>query len=311
MYHANIAKKTTTLLSVMLIMAGHSLIAGNAATQISFSTQPANITVGTSITNLVVQLKDKNGINAAQSGVAISLALNKIAGLAGSTNAVTDNTGKAKFTNVMVLTAGTSVSFQASGTGLKSATSSGFNVSKAATSTTLTTALNPALTNQMITFTAAISAGGNGSVKPVGSVQFKSNGTNKLGGTITLTNGIATVTVLAVTVGKTNTPVTAIYSDAAGNYNPSTNTITQMISTAARVPKPGIMSLAPSSTHRGWFNATLTGGTTNTTYVIQASTDMIRWVSIFTNSTGTNGIISLVDTNLVAYPARFYRAYAP
>ena len=80
--------------------------AASAAYKLTFTTQPANTTVGAKLTSVVVQLKALNGTNVPQSGTAISLTLNKGAGLAGTTSVTTDAGGKSTFTNLSVTMAG-------------------------------------------------------------------------------------------------------------------------------------------------------------------------------------------------------------
>ena len=52
------------------------------------------------------------------------------------------------------------------------------------------------------------------------------------------------------------------------------------------------------------FQARLLGlvGLTN---IVQASTDLVSWTPVFTN---TAGVVSFVDSNSPAYPHQFYRA---
>jgi hypothetical protein len=52
-------------------------------------------------------------------------------------------------------------------------------------------------------------------------------------------------------------------------------------------------------------------GSTNQTYVIEASLDMHNWTSISTNSTDSNGLFTFVDSDATNYPSRFYRGFAP
>jgi hypothetical protein len=54
------------------------------------------------------------------------------------------------------------------------------------------------------------------------------------------------------------------------------------------------------------FRAMLVGSA-NTNYIIQASSNLVNWISIATNSS-PYGIISIMDTNAQNYPGRFYRA---
>jgi len=52
-------------------------------------------------------------------------------------------------------------------------------------------------------------------------------------------------------------------------------------------------------------------GSTNQTYVIEASFDMINWTSLSTNVTDSTGIFTFVDSDANNYPSRFYRGVAP
>ena len=181
-------------------------------------------------------------------------------------------------------------------------------VTPAATAAQLTTTINPALTNQNITFTVKV-APLVATILPLnGTVQFKCNGTNKLGNAVSLTGGQATLTALAGSLGKGNVVITAEYSDPSRNFNTSTNALSQTIVTPT-APPPCKMSLAPAFAG-GKVTANLSG-TAGTTYVIQASTDFVHWTAISTNVADASGVVSLVDSNAAAYPSRFYRAYSP
>lgn len=283
---------------------------GNSNGKLDFVTQPADTSVGVAITNLMVQLSDKNKATGSLSGVTVVITLKKGIGLEGSTNAVTDDSGMACFANLVVLTAGHGNSFQASAAGFKSANSSAFNVSASATSVSLFTSLNPASPDQMITLAATISPVAQANAKPVDMVQFKSNGGGLMSGAVALTNGVASLAVPAASLGLTNAFITAEYSDPANNYYPSTNTLIQKIILTPLVAKASRLMVEPAGKHPGWFTTSLIGAT-NLTYIIQASTDMLHWVSFATNFTDQNGFISLIDSNAAAFPMRFYRAYAP
>jgi len=181
-------------------------------------------------------------------------------------------------------------------------------VTPAATAAQLTTTINPALTNQNITFTAKVAPLVAAMLPLNGTVQFKCNGTNKLGNAVSLTGGQATLTALAGSLGKGNVVITAEYSDPNGNFNASSNVLSQTIVTPT-APPPCKMSLAPAFAG-GKVTANLSG-TAGTTYVIQASTDFVHWTAISTNVADANGLVSLIDANAAAYPRRFYRAYSP
>ena len=70
----------------------------------------------------------------------------------------------------------------------------------------------------------------------------------------------------------------------------------------ARAP---VITVQPR-TESGLFHLTMTG-LTNRNHIIQASTDLVTWVSLTTNNV-TNGELDFMDTNLIGSSARFYRA---
>jgi hypothetical protein len=95
----NSAPKRAVAMFITILMNSFSILGATTASQLIFTAQPASTVVGVSITNVVLQLVDKYGTNVAQSGVAITLTLNKT-GLTGTTNLTTDASGKAAFTNL-------------------------------------------------------------------------------------------------------------------------------------------------------------------------------------------------------------------
>jgi len=70
-------------------------------------------------------------------------------------------------------------------------------------------------------------------------------------------------------------------------------------------PRPPVMTVQPR-TESGLFHLKMTG-LANRNYIIQASTDLVAWVALTTNSV-TNGELDFTDTNQVGSSARFYRA---
>jgi uncharacterized repeat protein (TIGR01451 family) len=89
---------------------------------------------------------------------------------------------------------------------------------KAATTTTITSSVNPSDLNQSVTFTATVA----GVLTPTGTVQFKDNGSN-LGAPVALnSSGVAQLTTSALTAG--NHTITADYSGDA-NLLASTGTL--------------------------------------------------------------------------------------
>ena len=176
-------------------------------------------------------------------------------------------------------------------------------VTKAGTVVAVVSGLNPALTNQNIIFTATVSPVAPTTATPAGTVQFKGNGVN-LGSPVALVGGQGSLTVSGAALGTGSSTITAEYSDAAGNFNNSTNGLTQVVNNPAPAPVACKICIAPPQA--GCVNASLTG-TPGQAYVLQASTDMIHWTSISTNVADANGRLSLIDTNAGKFPSRFYR----
>ena len=179
-------------------------------------------------------------------------------------------------------------------------------VVSAGTVALVTSALNPARTNQNITFVTRVSALNPGVPAPSGQVRFKCNGTNSLGAPVSLTNGATTVVIPAAIIASSSSVlVTAEFSDPAGNFNSSSNTITQTIVISTPPPSIGKVSITPPK-FDGTLQATLTG-TPGQAFVLEASSDLIHWTPVSTNIADTNGIATLVESNAIAYPSRFYR----
>lgn len=69
-------------------------------------------------------------------------------------------------------------------------------------------------------------------------------------------------------------------------------------------------TLLPQGFTNGYFQLKLSS-TSNTTFHIQASTDLATWSTIGTTNTGTNGVLWFRDTNSPTHTNRFYRAVWP
>lgn len=93
-----------------------------------------------------------------------------------------------------------------------------FNIAKAATTTAVSSSVNPSATGQNVTFTATVTSTAG---TPTGTVQFKDGGAN-LGSPQTLNAGVATFATSTLTTG-----VHAITADYSGdvNFNVSTGTL--------------------------------------------------------------------------------------
>jgi hypothetical protein len=105
-----------------------------------------------------------------------------------------------------------------------------YQVNKAATVTTVTADVNPSVVGQAVTFTARVGAVTPGAGTPTGFVQFK-DGTTALGGALTLTDGVATLTWSSLAVGPHT--VTAVYGGDENFLNGVSAAHNQVVNRAA------------------------------------------------------------------------------
>jgi len=99
-------------------------------------------------------------------------------------------------------------------------------VSKASTSTLLTSSGNPSIAGQSVTFTATVSAVSPGSGTPTGTVTFKDGSTTL--GTATLASGKAAFTTSALSAGSHS--ITASYAGDSNFFPSASSTLTQNVS---------------------------------------------------------------------------------
>ncbi len=181
-------------------------------------------------------------------------------------------------------------------------------VTPADTAALLLSNVNPARTNQNITFVTRVSSRTPGSVPPNGQVRFKCNGTNALGNPVTLTNGATTLVIPAASLANSSVVVvTAEFADPSGNFSSSSNSLSQIIVVAN--PTIGQVSITPPKAD-GTFQASLVG-TPGQTFVLQASTDLVHWINVSTNVADATGVISIVQSNAIAFPSRYFRGMMP
>jgi hypothetical protein len=138
-------------------------------------------------------------------------------------------------------------------------------VSLLATTTTLSSDINPSATGQLVTFTA--------SVTPVatGTIQFQDNGTN-LGGPVLLAGGSAQFMTSALALGTH--PITATYSGDAQHASSISQELMQIVGAAGDADL--IVTVSPSGTPQ-----TVVGATQMITYTINNGGPSSAFNSVF------------------------------
>jgi len=130
-------------------------VAGSAS-HLTFVQQPSSVGAGALIAPpITVQLTDSTGNSVAQAGVAVTLTLNpaagRLAGLTGTTTAVTSASGLATFADLRIATAG-SYQLTALGTSLVSAQSNPFTITAGAPASIQATGGTPQTTTVLAPF---------------------------------------------------------------------------------------------------------------------------------------------------------------
>jgi len=105
------------------------------------------------------------------------------------------------------------------------------------------------------------------------------------------------ITISGFCPGKT-------YYFSATTYNSAGNESSFSSETSYTIPSVQA-TLGNVARANGQFSF-LVSGNTGSNYVVQASTDLVNWTSIATNTAP----FTFVDTNMVAYSQRFYRTGA-
>ena len=117
------------------------------------------------------------------------------------------------------------------------------------------------------------------------------------------TNGILTWTNTASAVPSTN-KITITVSDNNSPPLGATNSFTVII----KLPNPPQLTRLLAAANG--FQFTL-NTVSNTTWRIDASTNLSTWLPIFTNLAGTDGTLQFTDLLATNFPNRFYRAVFP
>ena len=133
-------------------------------------------------------------------------------------------------------------------------------------------------------------------------------GTN-VGGTVTCNlAGIASGAASTVTLTVSPSVAGALLNNASivfpeTDLTPADNSA-QLLTTALNAPRP--LLTGKSAAGNGAFQLTVTG-LAGQPYVVQTSTNLVGWSSVFTNVVPSGGSFIFTDS-ISVYPARFYRA---
>ncbi|MHB8524377.1 MAG: immunoglobulin domain-containing protein, partial [Limisphaerales bacterium] len=169
------------------------------------------------------------------------------------------------------------------------------NVAGSATSgaAVLTVNVPPSITTQPHSQTASLGASASFSVTAVGTeslhYQWRLNGMDLLGAT---NAALVLNRVQAVNSGD----YTVIVSNSVGAVTSTRATL--VVETSVQ-----LISLGESGS--GFFQIKLFG-TTGSSYVLQASTDLLNWASVLTGTVAQTSL-TFTDTNSVSFEHRFYR----
>jgi hypothetical protein len=168
-------------------------------------------------------------------------------------------------------------------------------VSKANSTVTVTSSLNPAVSGQAVTFTATVTPSA-----ATGTVQFKDGST--VLGSVTIAGGTGALATATLAVGSQS--ITAVYS-GDGNYNTSTSSaLTETISAALPGPASSLTATAASASQ---INLSWTASATSgVTYNVYSSA-----TSGFTPGSGNRiaagvSATSFAHTGLAASSTHFY-----
>jgi hypothetical protein len=161
-------------------------------------------------------------------------------------------------------------------------------INQTATSTSITSLLNPSASGQSVTFTATVTG-----ASPTGMVQFK-DGASNLGSAVTLAGGVATFTTSSLTTGSHS--ITAVYGGDGNNTTSTSAALTQTVNQAATSTSL-VSSLNPSAPGQAvTFTATVTGASpTGTVQFMDSASNLGSAVTLaggvasFTTSSLTTG----------------------
>ena len=169
----------------------------------------------------------------------------------------------------------------------------GQNVNASATTTAVSSSLNPSIFGQSVTFTATVAAVAPGSGTPTGSIQFAVDGTN-LGSPVVLVSGAAT-SPATTSLGAGNHPVTATYAPTGTGFSASSGTLAG----GQTVNAGGTTTALTSSVNPSTFGQSVTF-TATLTSTSGTPTGTVQFVVDGTNSGTPVALVAGVATQTTA-----------
>jgi hypothetical protein len=173
-----------------------------------------------------------------------------------------------------------------------------------ATTTSLTSSVNPSASGQSITFNAGVST--TGPTAPTGSITFTSNGTTL--NTVNLTGGTASYTTSSLTPGAYS--IVATYSGDSLNRSSSSSALLQEVKTAGSTSSSITLTSSPSAPIVGnpitlTAAVTGTGGTPTGKVYFVDGTNVVGSVALGSSNsvTLTTSILAVGTHSLTAYYA--------
>jgi len=232
-----------------------------AASKLIIVQQPTNTTAGQAISPAVkVQIQDANGnLTTSAANVTIAIGTNPSSGTLSGTATQAAIAGVATFADLSINKAGVGYALTASGTGLIGATSSSFNVTARATSTSISPLTATAAIGQGTNFTVTVADTDNGSVAtPSGNVIATSSDISDVIGSCTLAQsvpGTATCVVTVTSTAPAGVHIIGATFTASDNIHSNSNTTTNTsltVNKASTTTTVGTISPEPSNINQSY-----------------------------------------------------------
>lgn len=122
---------------------------------------------------------------------------------------------------------------------------------------------------------------------------------------VTNTVNLLVGTISTLTIQNASTADNGSYSATITNAVGSVTSINAMVTVLGTIAPLTLTVLSNSPAIGFSFQVSAPQGSN---FVVEASTDMNNWVSIFTNKAPPSATVSYLDTAATNYPTRFYRA---